>query len=272
MADPQLGMLDGDKSFTRDAKLYEQAISDANRLKPACVVICGDLVNNCGIRAQHEEFARISRLLDKSIPLYLVAGNHDVQNAPTTQSVAGYRLLHGPDRYSFNLRGCHFVVLDSSLFYDCRNSPKEAAAQIEWLKDDLKQAAAAEPVHVFVFMHHPPYTRTLDEKDDYSQLPKERRQMVLDIFKGGGVTAVFTGHTHRNADAQPYGSVQLVNTSAVGKQLGAAQSGFRIVRVYKDTFQTDYVALDKCPQEVDMTLHAQTRPFATTRAAGAAAD
>jgi 3',5'-cyclic AMP phosphodiesterase CpdA len=78
MSDPQFGMYTKDADFAQETANFEFAIATANRLKPRFVIVCGDLVNKPGDRAQIEEYRRISAKLDKSIRLYHVAGNHDV--------------------------------------------------------------------------------------------------------------------------------------------------------------------------------------------------
>lgn len=59
------------------SRRFESAIRKLNELRPAFVVICGDLVEYPGVRLGREEFLRIAKLLDAEIPLHLVAGNHD---------------------------------------------------------------------------------------------------------------------------------------------------------------------------------------------------
>jgi hypothetical protein len=49
---------------------YEFAIATANRLKPAFVVITGDLINEAGNGAQVAEYKRITARIDPKIPLY----------------------------------------------------------------------------------------------------------------------------------------------------------------------------------------------------------
>ena len=83
---------------------FEFAIATANRLKPAFVVITGDLINESGNAAQTAEYKRIAAKLDPEIKLYSVPGNHDVQNEPTAESLAALSrtlragLLHASSR------------------------------------------------------------------------------------------------------------------------------------------------------------------------------
>ncbi len=68
-----LGLSWNDDEFEKESRLFEKAVEAANRLKPAFVVVCGDLVNKPGHAGQAAEFKRISQNLSRSIPLYLVA-------------------------------------------------------------------------------------------------------------------------------------------------------------------------------------------------------
>ena len=87
MADPQFGMFSDNAGFEEETTRYEKAIAIANRLQPAFVVVCGDLVNTPGDSTQQAELDRISAQLDERIPPYLVSGNHDVGNAPSPESL-----------------------------------------------------------------------------------------------------------------------------------------------------------------------------------------
>ena len=99
MSDPQFGMYTKNANFEHETVNFEFAI--ANRLKPMVVVITGDLTNDAKSAAQAAEYKRISAKLDPKIRLYSVAGNHDVENEPTKESLARYRERVGPDYYTF---------------------------------------------------------------------------------------------------------------------------------------------------------------------------
>src|SRR5689334_22357868 len=70
MSDPQFGMYAEDKNFTQETANFEFAIATANRLKPAFVAVCGDLINKPGDAAQTAEYHRIAHELDSSIPIH----------------------------------------------------------------------------------------------------------------------------------------------------------------------------------------------------------
>jgi hypothetical protein len=48
----------------------------------------------------------------------------------------------------------------------------------------------------------------------------------------------------------PRGETEMIITSAVGKPLGSAPSGIRIIKVYKNRIEDKYYALDEIPDAV----------------------
>ena len=72
-------MYTNNQDFSQETANFEFAIANANRLRPAFVVVTGDLVNKPADAQQLAEYKRIAKQkLDSTIPLYSVPGNHDV--------------------------------------------------------------------------------------------------------------------------------------------------------------------------------------------------
>src|ERR1041385_8266559 len=136
-SDPQLGMYAKDANFKQETASFEFFIATVNRLKPQFVVITGDLTNKPGDADQIAEFHRIAHKLDPAIKLYNVAGNHDVKNEPTSESLAQYRKNWGPDYYTFDSGDLRGIVLDSSLIQAPIQAQAEADKQEQWLKSRL---------------------------------------------------------------------------------------------------------------------------------------
>src|SRR5437660_12432887 len=105
LTDPQFGMFAENTNFVQETANFEFAVATVNRLHPAFVVITGDLVNKVGDAAQIKEYKRILAKVDPQIPVYNVAGNHDVGNVPTPKTVAAYTNQFGPDHYTFRYKG-----------------------------------------------------------------------------------------------------------------------------------------------------------------------
>ena len=229
--------------FADETSLYGQAIAEANRLRPDFVVMCGDMVNDSDDEEQLAELWRITDLLDDAIPMHWVAGNHDVGNELTPESLATYRGRFGADTYVFDRGGSRFVVLNSNVAYDPSRVPEEWERQVDFLRDALVEARRRDSDHVVVFTHHPLFLREPDEDDSIFVIPQVRRRVLLDLLTSYGATAMFSGHYHRNSYGE-YGGLQMVTTGAVGYPLGDDPSGFRVVRVHGDRIEHEYHTLD----------------------------
>ena len=189
---------------------------------------------------------RVSAGLDAKIPLHFVSGNHDVGGAPTSDSLALYRERFGADNYSFKHKDRHFAVINSSLAYDPSNSPREWKRTKEFLSDDLSAARGRGSQHIIVFAHHPLFIRSSDESRDGGCVPEGRRDELLRILRGCGVSATFAGHLHRNKVAKDrVGGMEMVTTSAVGYPLGTDPSGFRVVRIEEDRIMHEFRGLSQ---------------------------
>ena len=250
LSDPQFGMFTADKDFAQETVNFEQAVAHVNRIRPAFVVITGDLVNKPGDAAQMQEYDRIRRTIDASIPVYEMAGNHDVENAPTPEALAAYRARYGNDRYTFRYQNLLGIVLNSSLVHTPTAAPQEAADQEAWLRAQLDAVRHDAPRHIVVFQHHPWFLTSAGEADDYFNIPMERRTPLLALLRDAGVKTLVSGHYHRNAGAIDGGFESIV-TGAVGMPLGGSQSGLRAFRVTNDAITHRFYALDEVPDAID---------------------
>jgi 3',5'-cyclic AMP phosphodiesterase CpdA len=251
LSDPQFGMYAKDANFAQETANFEFAIASLNRLHPRFVVICGDLVNKPGDAAEIAEYKRILSELDPSIPVYNVAGNHDVSNVPTPQSLAAYRAAIGPDYYTFTAANLFGIVLDSNLIRSPEDDPQAAQQQEKWLKQTLADAASNPGRQIVVFQHIPYFIHDPGEPDDYFNIPGPARHMYLDLLEHAGVHAVFAGHYHRNAGGRD-GSLAEIVTGAVGMPLGGSLSGFRIVTVTGKQLTPTWYSLGEIPNQVNL--------------------
>jgi serine/threonine-protein phosphatase CPPED1 len=197
MSDPQFGMFAENRNFTQETINFDLAIAAANRLKPAFVVVCGDLVNQAGDIRQIAEYQRIAAKLDRAIPLHNGAGNHDVGNEPTPESLAAYRKIFGPDYYVLRHGEFLGIVLDSSLIQHPKGAPAEAEKQFKWLEGELRKIAPG--TRVAIFQHIPWFLKEPDEPDDYFNIPLGPRTKYLQLFEQFKVEYCFAGHYHRNS-------------------------------------------------------------------------
>ena len=244
-SDPQFGMYTDNHDFGQETANWEFVIANANRLRPAFLVVTGDLTNQPREAAQIAEYRRINAKLDKRIPLYSVAGNHDVGNEPSAALLAAYRENYGPDFYSFQAGPVYGIVLNSSLLKAPAKVPEEAKRQEAWLETELAKARAAGAMPM-VFQHIPLFLEKADEPDQYFNIPLETRRRILAILHRGGVHQVFAGHYHRNSYGKD-GDLEMITTGPAGMPIGPDPSGVRIVEVKEGTILQAYYSLGRLP-------------------------
>jgi serine/threonine-protein phosphatase CPPED1 len=244
-SDPQFGMFAEDKNFTQETANWEFVIANANRLKPAFIVVCGDLTNKTGDTAEIAEYKRINAKLNPAIHLYSVAGNHDVGNEPTADSLAAFRRNHGKDYYAFDEGPVHGIVLDSNLMKTPGPLAAEAAAQEKFLEAELVKAQSAGKMPV-IFQHHPYFLERPDEPEQYFNLPLDTRARILKLFHKYGVRYVFAGHYHRNAYGKD-GDLEMITSGPAGMPIGPDPSGFRIAEVKGKAIEQNYYSLGAIP-------------------------
>ncbi len=194
---------------------------------------------------------RISAQIDDGIPLYLTTGNCDVGNTPTAESLRLYREKFGPETYSFDAGGSHFVALNSSVCLDPSEVPDEWESLVEFLRTDL-DARSPDSNHTIVFMHHPLFADSAGEPDSgVRYIPRERRDVILEQLRKHETSGVFAGHWHENHSTAD-GDMLMVISGPVGFPIGDDPSGLRIVKVYDDHIEHEYFGMDDVPTSVDL--------------------
>jgi len=177
------------------------AIAGINRHEPVLVVHVGDIVHPVpelpSFLPACERFKELAKAL--KAPLHVAAGNHDVGDktvdwmpAGTVQQefVEAYRRIFGPDFYSFDAEGCHFIVINAQTINS--GLPAEAE-QRAWLEQDF---AAHAGKRTFFFTHYPPYVSDRHEASNYDNIDEPGRTWLLDLLKQYKPEALFAGHVH----------------------------------------------------------------------------
>lgn len=243
ISDPQVGMYRAFKEvddYAPEQRDFPRAVQLVRAVAPDFVVITGDLVEQWNDAEQLALFDEFLRELREHTTVYLAAGNHDMP--PTTKGLALWRDRFGPDRYAFRHRGSRFLVINSNLIAFADRLPEEEQAQWDWLERELEQARQSGARHVVLFHHHPYFLREANEEDGYFNVPLARRKRYLALLDEHGVDAVFTGHYHQEAGGRANGT-EFVVTSSLGKPLGEAPAGLRIVVVGGEGITHEYVPL-----------------------------
>ncbi len=216
MCDTQLGM----GGYEHDVKTFELAVDQINAMEPDFVFICGDLVNKAGDKS----FADFNRIkAGFKIPCHCAAGNHDVGNKASLESLRRYREKIGKDYYSVEHKGYTFLVANSQLW----KAPLEGEGKKHdaWFREALA-AAKAKNSPAVVVVHYPLFVERFDEKESYFNIGPAKRQEILDLCEKNGVVAFLAGHTHRLV-INDYKGIQLVNGETTSKNFDKRPMGFR---------------------------------------------
>jgi predicted phosphodiesterase len=234
------------EGFAPETALFEEAVRKANDLRPRFVVVCGDMVNNAVDDAQQREVRRIAGLLDPSIRIRFVPGNHDVAFDtlnPTPASLEHYRSAYGRDYYAFTEDGVVFIAINTTVISHPEAVPGEWEAQLDFVGRTLHEARSSGVERAILFGHHPLFVADPDEDDSYWNVPRERRRLLLELMRKFGVDAMFAGHLHRNTFAEVDG-LQMVSSGPVGYPLGEDPSGYRVVSLDRSGVRHEYRALE----------------------------
>lgn len=216
MCDTQLGM----GGYEHDVKTFTLAVRQINEMKPDFVVICGDLVN----KANEKSWADFTKIKSGfKIPCHCAAGNHDVENKPTAESLKLYREKVGKDYYAVEHKGFTFVIANTQLW----KAPLEGESEKHdaWFVETLT-AAKKKGSPVVVVVHYPLFLEKPDEKEGYFNLPVAKRQELLKLCEENGVVAFLAGHTHKLI-VNEYKGIQLVNGETTSRNFDKRPMGFR---------------------------------------------
>lgn len=138
----------------------------ADSLQPEFVLVTGDLVKDA-LRVPESEAAPLYEMYIRetkkfTMPVWSAAGNHEIFGIERQSSLVskmnplyGKKMFHhylGPNYYSFNYGGIHFIALDDVDFEDLWYYGHVDSVQIEWLKKDLAAVPSAVPVITFAHM------------------------------------------------------------------------------------------------------------------------
>lgn len=254
-----------------------RAIVDARR--PAFVLISGDLVRDAlrvgeaEARGYYDLFVR--EIAKISVPVWTVPGNHEIFGIERHLSLvspkhplygkAMYRELLGPDYFSFNAGGIHFVGLNTVDIEDLWYYGHVDDEQLAWLERDLAFVPRGATVVTF---NHIPLFSAMDSVGGYREdgpaptlLKVNGRTLlrhvvsnapeVLTRLAGYRFTLALGGHVHAREQLQ-FGTIgpgtRFYQTAAVvGPREGPMPmaSGVTLYRVRgQDIDDGEFIALD----------------------------
>jgi 3',5'-cyclic AMP phosphodiesterase CpdA len=280
LADPQLGMQNLAKpqkevalTFKNEEDMLKKAVKQILKLdpKPAFVVMSGDMQNwwprdykdsnkvlqktpEAGDKQAAAVQEQMQKLIKAGIPVHYLPGNHDLDDAPTEDTMERYKKMYGDWTGDFKQDNVEFVYLNSQLYYDVSNlktSRKtfnlaydgtgktvnvkkkfKSAKQVQdtFLTNKLSAIGKSkQSVKAVVFLTHiPPFIGNGKEAHGWANWIKKDRDRVMKLAaKHLGKKKIpmvwFCGHFHANVrtidDTTYKVPIEVVTSGSVGSAM-----------------------------------------------------
>lgn len=167
--------------------IWMKAVRRLNWLRPNFVVSVGDLIEGYSkdrneLETQWKEF--LGFIDQMEMKFFFVAGNHDLSN-PVMHEV--WREHFGPEWYSFDYRGVHFMCLNSE-------DPEDHLGdeQLAWIRQDLEEHRDAR--WTLLFFHKPLWLNA--ERAATAGNTDNTQWSQVEAALGERPHTVFAGHVH----------------------------------------------------------------------------
>lgn len=160
-----------------DTHISERSVNRMEKLKaivekekPDFMIVTGDLIRDA-LRVPEQEARQyfelyVNQVAKFPVPVWSVPGNHEIFGIERHLSLVGpshplygkkmYHHYLGPNYYSFNYGGVHFVGLDDVDIEDMWYYGHVDSVQFEWLRQDLAVLPPQTPV--ITFKHIPMFS------------------------------------------------------------------------------------------------------------------
>jgi len=226
---------------------FEKAIETAKKSKVEFIMTGGDNVDidvlGDDSPTVNELFQKFKDVISKSdMPFYPTIGNHDrfwgvSKNDPLYNEGLFEKYL-GKTYYSFDHKGWHFIVLNTS------NSVVDDV-QKEWLANDLAGLDSETPimvsVHVpFLSVYYPTLKGKYTDTDTFSNFKE-----IWNMFEDKNLKLVLQGHMHLYEEIKVK-NVQFITAGAVsaswwGGAYHGTEEGFLKVNIEGNDFDWEYI-------------------------------
>lgn len=237
--------LAGDRKLLRESPAILEAVIDGIlEQKPQFVIVVGDLTKD-GERSGHEKFAlAVSRLKENGIPVYVIPGNHDINNphavsfdgAVTTPvphvspeefveiyNEFGYSqaIERDPNSLSYLIEpvaGLWLLALDSCIYDENETLGRPVTGgrfsqeTLTWILEKLEEAKN-EGKTVMAFMHHGIIEHYAGQSLFFGDYVIQNWPSVSATLAQAGLPLVFTGHYHAQDVTQQSNSVNTADSS-----------------------------------------------------------
>ena len=159
-----------DREMIDNPDVYmKKLVSILGKTDPDFIVCNGDM--GASIKDIDDETATrwASRVKDyltiNNIPIYYSVGNHET-NKKKEDPYDIFHNVYGPEYYSFNSLGTHYIVLNTHNIINGNLVYEVDSSQLEWLKRDIELVSSN--TRIVVFSHEPVFN--LAKTDNYYEL------------------------------------------------------------------------------------------------------
>jgi hypothetical protein len=199
--------------------IWMKGVHRVNLLRPEFVVSVGDLIEGYTedrqeLERQWKEFLGFTDQME--MKFFFVAGNHDLTN-PIMHDL--WRNHFGPEWYSFDYKGVHFLCLNSE-----DPSSKLSDKQIDWIEQDLN--AHVDARWTLIFIHKPLWAYAAREAAAGN--PDSTGWTRVEAMLGDRSRTIFAGHHHSYVQFDHGGMkyYQLATTGGSSQLRGKAYGEF----------------------------------------------
>lgn len=232
----------------------DKAINNAKANKVDFILTGGDNVDIDVLKKDeqtaHQLMQKYAGVIENSgIQYYASMGNHDrfwgCKKSDPLYNEGLFEKYVNESYYSFDHKGWHFVVLNTTQTKSGHYSYHVGDKQKEWLINDLKKVDAKTPiiisVHVpFLSVYYPALDGVYKSADTFSNFKE-----IWNLFKTHNLKLVLQGHQHLYEEIQTLG-VQFVTGGAVsaswwGGDYHGTEEGYLKVSIDGDDFDWEYI-------------------------------
>jgi hypothetical protein len=180
---------------------------------PSFMVILGDFVRHPDVWHHRFFLMEMTQHINPSFPVFLVSGNHDMDNPPlkieqsedrVTPEI--YESFYGPLNFDFTFNNCLFII--------CGFDRKDQYSYLGYLRDTLIKKGEGKK-YIFVFIHVPP--KGLFKNIDTLSPQESELYSLLETYK---VTTCFFGHRHGYLRIQRNGVNYIISAGGGGTLRG----------------------------------------------------
>lgn len=220
--------LNGDRKMLKESgAILDEALSEISSTKVPFLLIPGDLTKD-GEKKSHEEVAaKLQALKDKGVKVFVIPGNHDINN-PHAKSFTnggsspvdritkddfariyknfgyGEALKKDPASLSYlaePVKGLWLIGIDACKYENNVNEPETGGAirpaTLQWIKEILAEGKKQNKT-VFAMMHHGLVEHFTGQHLLFHEYLVDNYEAVSNDLVKSGLNIIFTGHMHAN--------------------------------------------------------------------------